>query len=126
MASDHLVHDVEEFCSLLEASRLLSAEELHGLLTRFQRGQSQFGATLTGLTQFLVAAGAITCWQCALLRNRQYKGFFLAGCVILDVLRYEGDHTRFLAREVESKRLVALCVKPHNGPNGIEHWTEEI
>jgi hypothetical protein len=67
---------------------------------------------VTDFSSFLISAGVLTAWQAEKLRHGQWKGFFLAGHRLLDIIGYEPGRHFCLARNVETGSIVRLAVKP--------------
>ena len=124
------VCDLDEFCGFLSASRIVDVNQLTALREEFD-GDVTFGViygeSLTGFTRFLVAKDIVTCWQIAKLRQRKYKGFLLDEYFIYDLLGYDNDGSRYLARDIRTKQLVILCVRPadRRRPDGEPEYSVE-
>lgn len=109
------VNTVAGLAKLLMTSGLASAEETSQLLEQFRelnRDDAQALECVTDLTSFLISSGTLTAWQVEKLRHGQWKGFFLAGHRVLDIVGHDEDRTFCLARNVETGTIVRLAVKP--------------
>ncbi len=125
--------DADGFSRVLLASGLVDETELAAIVADFRSHAARdpkYGASLTAFTTYLVAKGIITCWQCAKLRNGQYKGFFLDGYKMLDHLRDDERCNRYLVEDSRTGQCVVLCVVPTSispqKTGNLDYWIEEF
>ena len=100
-----------EFVECLIASQLAD-EEQTGLLVEEFRESDCSQPTITGFCDFLISKGVVTFWQCAKIRNGQFKGFFTGEYVILDYLSSNNTSSAFVARHVKTRDVVVLLFDP--------------
>jgi len=133
MSNQAPINDIDGFCRILAASGLVGGDWIASALADFRAHaarDSKYGASFTAFTKYLVANGIVTCWQCAKLRNGQYKGFFLDGYKLLDHIGADPSCSRYLAEDSRTGQCVVLCFKPlsvaplRNG--NPQYWVEDF
>jgi hypothetical protein len=105
----------EEFLRLLIRSELATEEESAALLAEFREEylkSTWLPDTITAFCSYLVGAGHLTTWQCAKLRQGQWKGFYLGGFELLDLLSIDKEFSYFLARDIRDDAIVRLAITP--------------
>ncbi len=131
MADARPANSIAGFSRLLIDSGLISNGVLRSLTNDFQARVAQGSrrsATLTQFTDYLIASGFLTCWQCAKLREGRWKGFFLESYKILEFLGCDEKCGRYLAERTLDGHRVVLAVTPWNvarGANGEQLFTVE-
>ena len=108
------VATVEEFADLLIKSRLVSQSQCETLTASYRKEyvtSAITGDSITSWSAYLVKNGALTCWQCSKIRQRQYKGFFLDKFKIMDYHGHSDDQGIYLAQNMDSKQIVRLSIE---------------
>ncbi|MEX0704792.1 MAG: FHA domain-containing serine/threonine-protein kinase [Planctomycetales bacterium] len=97
----------EDFLALLARSELLPAPTIAAAIARYEaRGLS----TPEQLSRAFVAEGLLTSFQAERLLGGRYRGFFLGGYQVEELLGSGGMGCIYIAREVATGRRVALKV----------------
>ncbi|WP_425397666.1 hypothetical protein [Aeoliella sp.] len=116
------VNTIEELVELWVRSKLateqMAADHVRAYRENFL-DSSPLPDTITAFCSYLVSAGALTPWQCQMLRNGKWKGFYLDRYEIVDQLRREDGLIQCLARDTEKDTYVQLSIvtPPHaTGP----------
>jgi hypothetical protein len=104
------------FIDLAVRSGLRSADELRDAYSAFQCDepmQYENGfAELIDFCNWLVQNEVLTGWQCDMLLNGRYKGFFLDQFRLLRRVGFAGQCTLYDAEDGNTKRQVVLRVVP--------------
>jgi hypothetical protein len=131
MAEARWPKDFGAFSELLLASGLVNESVLRTLTNDFRAQvarQKLPDESLTTFNSYLVGSGFLTCWQCGMLREGRYKGFFLDEFKLLDCFGPDDKVTRFLAVHGLTSQRVVLAVTPYSvarGSNGESLYTVE-
>jgi hypothetical protein len=107
----------DEFILLAVKSGLRTETELQEVLKSFrERRQSQFknlDDEMSGLCDYLVNNGTLTRWQCDMLLDGRYKGFFIEiPFRLLYPAQRDDGYIRFVAEEIQTKRRVVVRILP--------------
>jgi hypothetical protein len=111
---------VEEFFSILARSALIPEQQGIKLIAHYRDEYlttSKLPDTITAFCDFLVTRMGLTVWQCAKLRNGQYKGFIWNNFVILDMLDADEKFSYYLARDTADGKCVRLGFTLPNRPD---------
>ncbi|HEX2475621.1 MAG TPA: hypothetical protein VHK01_12800 [Lacipirellulaceae bacterium] len=112
----------EEFLRLLIRSELATKEESAALLAEFREvylKSTWLPDSITAFCSYLVGAGHLTTWQCAKLRQGQWKGFYLGGFELLDLVSIDEEKfSHYLARNTGDDAIVRLAITPPARANG--------
>jgi hypothetical protein len=105
---------IDKFLTCVQASGLLSVDELKIAFSEFGQGnQTELcDSDLIALCDYLIKNYRLTLWQCAKLLNGQYKGFYLDHYKILDDIGIAGSISFYLAEDTIKKRKVRLRITP--------------
>src|SRR5262245_4077178 len=127
MNENLLVCTIEGFIDFWVRSQLTTQEEAlthqHAYKETFLRASS-IPDSITAFCCYLVSAGALSCWQCDMLRRHKWKGFFLDHYEVVDLVGYDDDSSYYLARDLDTKEYVKLAVvlkDPTKGPPAAYH-----
>ena len=116
--------EIEVFLSLAAKSGLRSAAELRDAANAFRREtQSSFENRRAELDTFcnqLVESGLLTRWQCEMLLNGRWKGFFMGTFKLLRYVGCEGNCSNYAAEDVNTKQRVLVRVS--RGEQGQVHY----
>ena len=103
--------DINEFNrTMIESGLISDGSVLADFLASIDESD-KIENSITGFTKFLIAHEVLTCWQCAKLRNGQYKGFFMDSFRILDHLGHDEKCNRYLARDENTQKYVTISVQ---------------
>ena len=107
---------IETYAGYLLRSGLVPEDDVKLLLDRFRREYPSVSGNLglTDFCEFLVRTEVLSAFQCRMLAERKYKGFFLGEYVILDRGPNENHVFRCQARHILSRELVTLVVNSHD------------
>lgn len=106
--------DYRKFLQLALASRLLNHTDLDRIregIPETKNGSSSDTAQLALLTEYLVAEGLLTRWQCAMLASGRYKGFFLGRYKLMEWLPASGASV-YRAVTTDTREPVEITVMP--------------
>ena len=106
--------NVDNFLSLILKSGLLDLEELRAACNDFRAESSALGLepTFDSLCDFFITKNLLTAWQCEMLKEGKYKGFFLGKFKLLESLGPDETCSNYLAEEVSTKHRVRLRIVP--------------
>lgn len=107
--------ELDRFLDLARKSCLASRNALIDAYAEFRDHTgitSGDGEAVNTLCQRLVQRGILTEWQCRMLRDGRWKGFFLDKFKLLRLLRDEEDVRVYLAEDTRSENLVEVAVLP--------------
>lgn len=99
--------DVASFLTLLQESKLLSADEVRALVEQYQLESTE---TPKQAAQKLVTEKVLTRYQGERLLAGRTRGFFIDGFKVLEVLGFGGMGSLYLAEDIETGDAVALKV----------------
>jgi hypothetical protein len=120
-----LINDIDAFCETLVSSKLVSEADLCRFRSTFDSRSNANQAKVCDFTEFsafLIENRAITPWQYCMLRNNQYKGFFLKEYVILDYLGESDTFGIYLARVLVTGERVRLGIRTPQSDGSWEVW----
>jgi hypothetical protein len=81
--------------------------------------------TIQAFGELLVAKQLVTPWQCAMLVEGRYKGFFVDHYKILDFIGSDGHTLRYLVENTRTSKHAILSTKP-KPPMAGEPFAYEI
>lgn len=116
----------DQFFQNLTDSRLLSQEEIDAAFHDLADGQERDGEAFA---QRLVAAGKLTPFQAAAVRERHFEQLVIGNCQILDRLGAGGMGTVYKARHRRMKRIVAIKVLSKSvgqSPTFVQRFQREV
>ena len=102
--------DVERFLTLVVKSGLVASAELADECARCDADQTSPSA-LDGLCDYLASKSVLTKWQCDKLRNGKWKGFFLDGYCILELIGKDTTTCTYLVRDVRSSKRMSMRIE---------------
>src|SRR5690242_1435307 len=75
---------VPDFCTLIAKSRLLPAEEVEAVASRWRAETGAADDQVAKFRRYLIARGYLTDWQAHMVQRGRAEGFFIGGYKILD------------------------------------------
>jgi hypothetical protein len=111
--------DLDRFLAMALASNLANVGDLESWRQRFNAERSAAARTdvdeLTAFCDFLIEQGLLTRWQCKMLVEGKFRGFFVEHFKLLELARDTGSWIVFSAEDCRTKRLVRLRIRPQGG-----------
>lgn len=102
--------NVDDYCTILSRSKLLSEAEVAGLVRRFREAKGS-DDDVDGFRKFLVQKKALTEYQAAILQRGRSEGFTIGGYVIQDRIG-KGQSAGVYKAKHPSGQIVAVKVLP--------------
>ncbi len=114
MPSDPWSTEIDKFLALVLASKLISFKNLREACRGFghKDGAKWDDNDFAALCEYLVTSKRLTLWQCKMLLNGQYRGFYLDEYELLDYVGSEETEKIYLAEDRTTKRHLRLRVTP--------------
>ena len=114
---------IEALAELCMQSGLQNGHEVQALKKAFQR-ECQPGisgeSAVPVFARFLIDSGALTDWQCGMLRAGRWRGLFYEGYELLEHVESEGEESLFVARASRDAEPVTLAIKRNpNAPTRL-------
>ena len=109
--------EIDRFLALLLASKLFkNVESLNDAWNLFlQERNNSEEPTVVSFCDHLISTNQLTSWQCKMLKNGQYKGFYFDDFKLIDLIKHEEACSFYKAENQTTKHFVKLriTVKDH-------------
>jgi hypothetical protein len=107
--------DLDKFLAMALASSLAGAEDLRSWVEQFktQRMVAAYGRSIevAAFCDYLVESGRLTRWQCKMLCEGKFRGFFMEHFKLLEPAGESDEALFFYAEEWNTKNRVTLRIE---------------